>query len=118
MADAVELVAKLNRFQDPEQIRIFLQQEGVTGETQDSESCVITNWIYSNCAVDSVSTDPTEIRIYHGNRTQDADVVIPVTECVKRFIDNFDNGYYPELVTQYEDDYDECYCSGCYPQYD
>lgn len=105
-----EMMGKLNSFEEPDGIAAFLMEAGVQGDMQDAESCVITNWFLMN--TNAVECTTTEEKITVGDELYHTWEFVP-NDIVTRFIKQFDDYEYPELVAKYDDYYDECNCPGC-----
>lgn len=113
-----DLVDTLNRFETPDAIADYLRGFGIKGDVEDSESCVISNWIMQNVDCAGVSTSD-EIHVYGYDWVDQGSADYEISTCVKMFIDLFDRGFYPDLVIEYDDDYwGGCNCSGCVQDYD
>lgn len=107
MLRASEAVNILNDFKDVDALAAFLREAGIKGEKQDAESCVLTNWILNNVDCFGASTSD-EFYIDAG----DSDGTYPISDCCQKFIQMFDDGFYPELEEEFPEDYG-CTCPGC-----
>lgn len=92
-----EFMEKLNSFSNSDEIAQFLTDENVRGYKGDSDSCVITHWLENNTGFD-VSTED-EIRFYTTDPMDNLECwsVVDITPAVKSFIEEFDNGKFPQL---------------------
>ncbi len=94
-----EHIEKLNSFGSSKEVALYLESEQAKGYKGDSDSCVITNWLEDKTGLD-ISTDE-EIRFYDRD---DLLSVADISNAVKDFIVEFDNGQYPHLEWGYGDD--------------
>src|SRR5688572_5995926 len=105
--NAQALVDQLNAFEDAKSIKDFFIQKGIKGYRQDENSCPISRWIglNTNCAVTTEDT----IKVYSSNWDDERDWYtydeFQTSSIVKEFIDQFDQGFYPELDVD-DDDYE------------
>ena len=112
-----DLVDTLNRFETPDAIAEFLRGFEVKGDVEDSESCIISNWIMQNVDCAGVSTSD-EIHIYGYNWLEDGSADYEISNCVKQFIELFDRGFYPDLIIEYPEYDFGCSCPSCNQDYD
>ena len=75
-----------------EEIRAYLKAEGVRGDLNDSESCPLAN--ATGWSVDGAHR-------WQGPNRRDE---VMLTQAEADFIEEFDRGYYPELVAWGEED--------------
>lgn len=73
------------------QLREFLQKEKAQGDTGDGEYCVVANYLREELG------DCVDITVDNDNIIVD-EIEIPCSKVVSKFVTNFDNGKYPELV--------------------
>ncbi len=99
-----QMMDKLNAFESPEAIAGFFKQKGIRGDQNDGESCVITNWFLTETDAVGCSTTESTITIDDGHFNQ---YQMTPTDVVAEFITEFDNGAWPELVSQ-------CGCDDCF----
>lgn len=97
-----DMIDKLNSFESPDAIADFFSEVGVKGDRADTESCVITNWFLSETNATGCSTSCALIIV---DEEFTSWTMVP-NEAVSEFIESFDDGYYPELVTP-------CNCEEC-----
>jgi hypothetical protein len=94
-------IKEINALETPDLIHDFLVEKGITGERQDAESCVITNYILTETDAIGCSTTADEIIV-------DDDDYEPwsfgTSEAMSTFIEAFDSGWYPDLVTTDQDE--------------
>lgn len=98
MPTASDLVYQLNAFADAESVKEYLKMFGVKGYRQDEMECPISQWIsqQTHCSVATADT----IKVFHNGLdwADDPDFdEYDTSTALKTFIDNFDEGHYPEL---------------------
>ena len=86
---------KLNSFDSSQDLADFLTEERVKGYKADSDSCVISNWLEDKTGFD-VSTED-EIRFYSFGQFGEVVSVRDISQVVKNFIEEFDEGKHPQL---------------------
>lgn len=91
------LMDRLNSFQDSKQVAEFLESEHARGYKGDSDTCVITSWLEDKTGLD-VATDD-EVRFYTPYGVSDLEhfKTAQISDAVADFINDFDNGAFPQL---------------------
>jgi hypothetical protein len=105
------LIDKLNGM-SADDIWRYMAAEKVRGDTQIDTSCVLANWIrresgeYVAVGVHSESGDGKAVMGIRKIEPEEPDLHLfeffPLNAEVGRFISEFDNGRYPDLVTEYD----------------
>lgn len=93
----------LNAFESPDEIADFLRMNGVKGEVQDGEACVITNWFLTETDALACSTTERMVTVMDENYN---DWVYDTSDTVNQFIVAFDDWAYPELIVDDPSDFD------------
>lgn len=105
MGNAADLVFELNSFLSKDDIASFFKVNNVKGYCQDETSCPISNWMKRNLDTDylDVSTEDV-IRVYNWMDHDNEVEVFETSAVVKEFIASFDEGEYPDLMLDWEDE--------------
>jgi len=88
-----DLLAGMNAWEDP---YTEFYTRGVTGNRTDAFSCVITNYLTANLDGAEVVTSQFGVQAYTSLLPTD---LLPIGRKLLDFLDDFDNGYFPELET-------------------
>lgn len=91
-------VAMLFSFDSSEEIAQFLAAEGITGFHQMTEACPIANYLNRETGL-PVLVDSGSVLF---KKTPDIAVSFDNTDAVYDFVNDFDDGEYPELAESYE----------------
>lgn len=98
------MIEQLNSFGSPSAIAEFLTENGIKGDLQDGDSCVISNWFLTE--TDAVGCSTTEEKIIIEGEYWHYWEMVPNPITVE-FIRNFDDYQYPELVIDYPKYYED-----------
>jgi hypothetical protein len=108
-----EVLDKLNSLGSPDQIALFFQQEGIQAEPGRSETCAVAEYIRQETQVSKVIVTPTSVSMlvdkflpplaatpwdtesFHFKDEVD----YPTPPTVQEFINKFDAGEYPQLLS-------------------
>lgn len=123
MVDPVVAWDKLSNFETAQEIREYLQSEGIKAIKNSRHSCALADWMKQITGVNRVVVNADisvgeklvpktwygEMLITDGSRQKVAftseekvpEYVFPHTKATLDFIRNFDDGEYPELVYKY-----------------
>ncbi len=105
MAHIKEVMDKLNSFETSDDVAQFLMEKGAKGNVQDSDSCVISNWILTETEALGCTTTETSIRIEVAEEGYYNTWEFIPTEPVEEFITKFDDWQYPSLIWERGDQY-------------
>lgn len=101
-----EYVDQIAAYETSEKIADYLISEGVKGEPQRTGSCALAQWLKKETGSHDISVGGTWARdwsVFNVDTTEEQIArdyaVIPAN--VTQFINDFDNGTYPELLTEY-----------------
>lgn len=100
-----KLIRHLNNLESPDIIAEFLTKMGVTGAVNDGETCVISNWLMTSTDNYDITTTPDEIIVCSDYYAQKDVEVFPLESTVTEFIKAFDEGKYPQLISDNFDDF-------------
>ena len=105
MVEVSVLVDKLNSLDTSLDVYSFLKGQGVKGERQSANACVINNWMKRESGCQTVTTSFRRIKVWSAIPFDNTDAELiesyEVEPQISNFIRNFDEGMYEDLEKQW-----------------